>query len=214
MIILEVDRRKRLQQDFLNVVTEIYQNSKTWVRPLNKDLAAVFTPSQNPYFQRGEMKRWVLYNKSRPIGRIAAFYDPKISQATTNLQRTGGIGFFECINDQAAAHALFDVAKQWLVQKNLGAMDGPINFGERDKWWGLLVDGFEQSPNYQCNYHLPYYRNLFESYGFQVYFKQYTYTIARTAVIPEDMHKRAKTYLILSKIHDRTQKEARDRSNG
>ena len=27
-------------------------------------------------------------------------------------------------------------------------MDGPINFGERDKWWGCLVEGFDIDPNY------------------------------------------------------------------
>ncbi len=28
------------------------------------------------------------------------------------------------------------------------AMDGPINFGDRDRWWGLLIDGFDRDPNY------------------------------------------------------------------
>jgi hypothetical protein len=55
------------------------------------------------------------------------------------------------------------------------AMDGPINFGSRERWWGLLVDGFDQEPNYQCNYNFPYYRQFFEAYGFKVYFEQLTY---------------------------------------
>ena len=55
------------------------------------------------------------------------------------------------------------------------AMDGPVNFGERDKWWGLLVDGFDIEPNYSCNYNFPYYQELFEQYGFQTYFKQLTF---------------------------------------
>ena len=55
------------------------------------------------------------------------------------------------------------------------AMDGPINFGDRDKWWGLLTKGFDLEPNYQCNYHMPYYQTLFENYGFQNYFNQFTF---------------------------------------
>ena len=54
-------------------------------------------------------------------------------------------------------------------------MDGPVNFGRRDKWWGLLTKGFEVEPNYQCNYNFPYYAELFENYGFQTYFQQYTF---------------------------------------
>jgi len=54
------------------------------------------------------------------------------------------------------------------------AMDGPVNFGERHQWWGLLVDGFSE-PNYCMPYNFTYYRDLFEDYGFQLYFNQYTY---------------------------------------
>src|SRR3546814_3717429 len=66
------------------------------------------------------------------------------------------------------------MAKTWLEGKGMEAMDGPINFGDRDKWWGLLVDGFYE-PCYTCNYNPPYYQDFFEQYGFQLYFKQYTY---------------------------------------
>ena len=47
------------------------------------------------------------------------------------------------------------------------AMDGPINFGPRDSWWGLLVSGYEFQPLYENTYNPPYYKELFENYGFQ-----------------------------------------------
>ena len=55
------------------------------------------------------------------------------------------------------------------------AMDGPINFGARDMWWGLLVEGFEYQPLYGNPYNPPYYKELFENYGFQNYFNQNSY---------------------------------------
>src|SRR5690606_5557772 len=107
----------------------------------------------------------------RPIGRIAAFFEKN----TDNIAlRVGGCGFFECIDDQEAANLLFDTAKSWLLEHGMEAMDGPINFGNRERWWGLLVDGFHP-PCYCCNYNPPHYQKLFEHYGFQVYFKQFTY---------------------------------------
>ncbi len=51
------------------------------------------------------------------------------------------------------------------------AMDGPINFGETDKYWGLLVEGFTH-PSYEIAYNPPFYQALFETYGFKTYFKQ------------------------------------------
>ena len=70
---------------------------------------------------------------------------------------------------------LFDAARDWLRSKGMEAMDGPINFGPRDEWWGCLVQGFELQPLYTNPYNLPYYKELFEGYGFQNYFNQYTY---------------------------------------
>jgi hypothetical protein len=69
---------------------------------------------------------------------------------------------------------LFDAAKKWNKEQGMEAMDGPVNFGDRDSFWGCLVDGFYE-PLYNMPFNFPYYRDLFEGYGFQEYFQQYTY---------------------------------------
>ena len=107
------------------------------------------------------------------MGRIAAFYDRE--HAFLEEQPTGGCGFFEAINDQELADQLFDAARMWLSSRGMEAMDGPINFGPRDSWWGLLVSGYEFQPLYENAYNPPYYKELFENYGFQNYFNQHTY---------------------------------------
>ena len=71
------------------------------------------------------------------------------------------------------------------------AMDGPINFGERDKWWGLLVDGFDLEPNYCMPYTMPYYKKFFDAYGFQNYFEQYTYSMPVQSEMPQNYKERA-----------------------
>ena len=106
----------------------------------------------------------------RPIGRIAAFVNKKYRNKGDDVP-VGGIGFFDCINNQEAADMLLDVARHWLGQRGMEAMDGPINFGERDKWWGLLVEGFNE-PLWSMNFNPPYYQALFENYGFQPFFHQ------------------------------------------
>ena len=85
------------------------------------------------------------------------------------------MGFFECANDPTVARLLFDTCRDWLAARGMAAMDGPINLGERDSRWGLLVDGYEKEPTYGMDYHMPYYRKFFEDYGFQNYIEQYTY---------------------------------------
>jgi len=153
------------------VNVQINKNDPNYIQPLDKDILEVFDRKKNKAFRHGDAIRWILKTDSgEPIGRIAAFVNEKYKNKGDDV-RVGGIGFFDCINDQAAADMLFDVARHWLLQRNMEAMDGPINFGERDRWWGLLVDGFEP-PVYCLNYNQPYYKQLFESYGFKNLYNQ------------------------------------------
>lgn len=163
------------ERDFLRVPFSIYANDAAWICPLNKDVSEVFDPGVNPAYKNGECTRWVLYNSNnQAIGRIAAFVNKNTAYA--NPQPTGGVGFFECVENRDAAFLLFDTAKAWLQERGMEAMDGPVNFGERDAWWGLLVEGFRPVP-YKMNYNPPYYRDFFESYGFKDYFRQYCFTM-------------------------------------
>ncbi|HUH25084.1 MAG TPA: hypothetical protein VLY87_00515 [Flavobacterium sp.] len=162
-------KNKKTRKQFLNFPVKLYADDKNWIQPLNQDIEKVFDPSKNKLFNRGgKAIRWNLFDHNNVmIGRIAAFVNPKYE----GKEAVGGIGFFECINDQIAANYLFDQAKKWLIEHQIETMDGPINFGERDQWWGLLVEGFYE-PLYNMNYNFPYYIDLFETYGFQTYFNQ------------------------------------------
>lgn len=173
MNIQEVSTKKHIK-DFLKLPVRLYKDSPNWIQPLNKDIEAVFDRNQNKKFRHGDCTRWVLYNESGLcIGRVAAFYDKK-TMNKDNDQPTGGMGFFECTDDQEAANLLFDTCKAWLEGHDMEAMDGPVNFGERERWWGLLAEG-DYEPNYCMPYTHFYYKELFENYGFKLYFKQLTY---------------------------------------
>jgi hypothetical protein len=166
-IIRVTDRKTR--HKFLVTARIVYKNDRIWVCPLDNEIEAIFDPEKNPYFKHGEAERWVLEDdNNKLVGRIAAFIDRNL--ASSYDQPTGGTGFFECTDDKASAFLLFDTAREWLKSKGMEAMDGPINFGETDKYWGLLVGGFTH-PSFEVPYNPPYYQYLFESYGFKTYYK-------------------------------------------
>jgi hypothetical protein len=169
-------------KEFLNVVNSIYKYDESFIRPLDQDIEKVFDPSRNPFFKHGKCVRWILKdNTNNTIGRVAAFINEK--KAFNYEQPTGGMGFFECINDKEAAFLLFDTAKKWLQEHEMKAMEGPINFGENDTFWGLLVEGFTPS-SYGMNYHLPYYHQFFTDYGFETAYEQLTNHINLTIPFP------------------------------
>ncbi len=159
---------KPQQREFLDFPSRIFKDDPHYIRPLDPDVEQVFDPAKNIFFKSGTCERFLFQNSAgQTVGRLAVFTNKKYRQA----QPTGGIGFFDCVDDQATANFMFDYAKEWLQKRGMEAMDGPINFGERDRFWGLLIEGFTE-PLYGMNYHAPYYRQLFENYGFQVYFNQ------------------------------------------
>lgn len=170
--LVEVRDKKSLRA-FLDFPARLYRDDKKWGRPLDIDVEKIFDPKQNKRFRKGGAVRWILKDQDHQVvGRVASFYDQ--STAKKNVQLTGGLGFFDCINDREAAFTLFDACRDWLKDKGMSAMDGPINFGERDAFWGCLVDGYHE-PLYNMPYNFPYYKELFEAYGFKNYFNQYTY---------------------------------------
>lgn len=185
MKIILVDSAK-LEHAFLDVARDIYKNDPNWVCPPDEDIEGIFDAKVNPFFQHGEAQRWLLERDGKYIGRVAAFINEK--KAFTFQQATGGMGFFECVNDQSAANLLFDTCRDWLASKGMEAMDGPINFGENDRYWGLLVEGYV-IPGFGMPYNLPYYQALFENYGFQKYFEQVSNHLDITKPLPERFDK-------------------------
>ena len=170
MQLIEVNDAKT-EKEFIAVNALVNADTPNYVRPLDNEIRDVFDPKKNKTFRFGEVARWVLKDGSgRLIGRIAAFTNKKYRNKGDEGP-VGGIGFFDCVHDQLAADLLFDVAKHWLLQRGMEAMDGPINFGDRDRWWGLVVEGF-QEPLYGMNFNPPYYQELFEKYGFRPFFHQ------------------------------------------
>jgi hypothetical protein len=182
MRILEVSN-KQTQRQFLDMVDSIYKDDNAYVRPLDGMIEEVFDASQNSYWGHGKAIRYILIaDNEQVIGRIAAFINYKKAEGFE--QPTGGVGFFECINDKEAAFKLFDKAQEWLQQNKMEAMDGPINFGENDNFWGCLVEGFSQ-PGFGMQYNPPYYKDCFEAYGFSPYFEQITNHLDLTVPFPE-----------------------------
>lgn len=163
-------------KEFIQANVRLNRQDKAYIRPIDDEINEVFDPARNKAFRHGEITRWILKEEDgQLIGRIAAFVNKKY-KTKGDEGPVGGIGFFDCINNQEAADMLLDVARHWLSQRGMEAMDGPINFGERDKWWGLLTEGWHE-PLYGMNYNPPYYKDLLENYGFRPFFHQLCFSM-------------------------------------
>ena len=184
MQIVEVNNSSTARE-FLRFNRWINRDNPCFVAPLEQEVNDIFDPKKNSSFRFGECCKWLLIDDhGKTCGRIAAFTNQKYKTRGTD-DPIGGIGFFDCINDQEAANQLFLTARHWLAEKGMVGMDGPINFGERDKWWGLLVEGFDKEPMYGMAFNPPYYASLFENFGFKNYYNQYYYAMYVRDPLPQ-----------------------------
>jgi hypothetical protein len=189
MQLIEVTDKKTKKQ-FHKVPYLIYKNDSNWIAPIQGMVEDIFNPDKNKTFKFGKAIRWILVDDNQNlIGRIAAFINYNLSN--TYEQPTGGCGFFECINNQKAANLLFNAASGWNKTHEMEAMDGPINFGENFVNWGLLAEGF-MPQGYGMPYNPEYYVELFKTFGFEVYFKQYSFHVDYSVPLSDRFIKIAK----------------------
>lgn len=169
-------------KDFFEVALRIYKNDPNWVAPLEVEIKSLFDKNKNKLLQNGDYKTWVLYKNNLPIGRIIAFWTEKKSKKRRPYE--GGLSFFECINNQDAANLLFDTAIKWLKTQDMQVVDAVTVPGENYNYWGVLTEGFV-CQGFGMPYNPPYYKELFEDYGFQNYYEQYSYHVDLTKEFPE-----------------------------
>jgi hypothetical protein len=162
-----------LEKQFFELPKFIYQDDTNWISPLENEVKGVFS-TKNKAYKKEWCKRFVVFNSdNKAVGRIAAF----LNQKTYNSEKikVGGIGFYESIDDESVSKLLFDTAVNWLKTLEVQAIDGPINLGERDKFWGCQISNFTSIPSYNQAYGRPYYSKQFEAYGFKDYFRQFVF---------------------------------------
>lgn len=138
----------------------------------------------NPFYKHAEMEMFIAERDGELVGRIAAIINH--NHNTEHSENIGFFGFFECIDDQDTANALFDAAKSWLKAKGVTAMRGPASPSVNDEY-GLLVDGFQHPPAILMAYNPPYYQQLVENYGFTKAKDLYSYYLDGSKVFADKL---------------------------
>jgi hypothetical protein len=153
---------KKDENRFIKFQWSIYEGSPHWVPPLLMDRRKLIDRKGNPFYKHAGMEMFLAEREGRIVGRIAAIVND--NHIKEHNEKVGFFGFFECIDDQAVANALFDAARTWLKSRGMEAMRGPASPSVNDEY-GLLVDGFDQEPYVLMSYNPPYYAPLIEKYG-------------------------------------------------
>ena len=151
------DRRR-----FLELPWKLYQDDANWIPPLRAHIKGALGFAPHPFYARNAIQTFLALRDGEPCGRIAAILNRGHNERYR--ERRGFFGFFECIDDQEVANALFDAVRQWFFQQGIFQLRGPTN-PSLNYEVGLLVDGFDSPPTFMMTYNPPYYERLLENYG-------------------------------------------------
>lgn len=154
---------RREKKSFLLFPWEIYRDDPNWIPPILLNEKALVGYAKEPFYDRNRIQTFLAKRDGKIVGRIAAILN--VGHLERYNDGVGFFGFFESIDDQDVANALFEAASNWLKSEGCAVVRGPMN-PSMNQTVGLLVDGFTTPPFFMMTYNPPYYERLFENAGF------------------------------------------------
>lgn len=173
-------------RSFIQFLWKIYAHNPYWVPPLLADRRKIIDKQKNPFYKHADAEFFIAERDGIMVGRIAAIIN--YNHNKVHNENMGFWGFFECINDQSVANALFDTAKQYVKERGATALRGPVNPSINDDL-GLLIEGFDKSPAIMMPYNPEYYISLVENYGFKKVKDLYAYQLNQDEVYSEKLER-------------------------
>jgi GNAT superfamily N-acetyltransferase len=157
-VVTPTDRRQ-----FIDFPWRIYAGDPNWVPPLKAEIRAKLDFEHHPFWEHARGALFLAERGGELVGRISAQVDDNYNQLWS--EKLGSFGFFECVDDQEVASALFNAAAQWLREQGMTVVRGPMSPSSNDEW-ALLIEGFDKPPALMMPYNPRYYPALAERYGF------------------------------------------------
>ncbi|MHB1035479.1 MAG: GNAT family N-acetyltransferase [Pirellulales bacterium] len=157
-----VSRRDR--KLFVELPWSLYRNDPNWMPPLRGNQRELLGYKPHPFHEVAEVETFLARRNGQVCGRIAAILYHGHNERYK--ERRGFFGFFESVDDQEVASALFDTVRDWFAQRDVRAIRGPAN-PSMNYECGLLIHGFDSPPFFMMTYNPPYYATLVENYGFR-----------------------------------------------
>ena len=182
MEIIEVSTNKQRKQ-FIDFPHDLYEKDAYYVPELYIGQKELLSPKKNPFFKHSKLSLFLAKKENKIVGRIAAIRNNNHNDY--NNENVGFFGLFDVVENYEIAKSLLDTATSWIKKEGLDAIVGPANISSNDTF-GLLIDGYDDSPYVMMTYNKSYYKDFLEKYGFEKKMDLLAYTMT-----PEGANKRS-----------------------
>lgn len=184
--IIEVESKKDLRK-FIKFPLDLYKGCRQYVPALNSDQIKSLTKvSTLSYCTR---KMWMVLDGKKVVGRICGMINPRYNERYG--KKRARFGWFDTVNDIEVARLLLGTAEKWAAENGMNEIHGPLYYNTLGKQ-GMLVDGFENIPPFNCLYNYPYYNDLVTSLGYEKECDWLQYRMKADQEVPDKMKNIAK----------------------
>lgn len=158
-------------REFARMPWRLYRGDPCWTPPLDAELLGSrvlrldgLLTSAHPYHRHAEVTHFLARRGGSVVGRVSAAVNRRFNEHYSSS--IGFFGFFEVVDDEQAAVALLDSAREWLAARGMTVMRGPGQYSNAThERQGILIDGFEHPPTVELTHNPAYYPRLLESWG-------------------------------------------------
>jgi len=162
LIIKEVITKKELR-DFIYLPEKVHKNEPEWLPPIYMDERELYNKKKNKSYQYADALLLIAYRDAKPVGRIMGIINNRYN--TINNEQNGRFCFMECYDDNEVFHALLSKIEEWLRQRGMKMIIGPLGFSDKDPQ-GFQIEGFEYPQFMTSPNHSAYMHKLLEAEGF------------------------------------------------
>jgi len=161
--IKEVLTRKELHE-FIYLPEKVHKNDPDWLPPIYMDEKLLFNKKKNKSYNYADAILLLAWKNNKPVGRIMGIINKRYN--TINNENHGRFCFMECYEDRKVFHALISSVEEWLKNKGMSKIVGPLGFSDKDPQ-GFQIEGFEYPMFMTAANNSPYMYRLIESEGFE-----------------------------------------------
>lgn len=179
--IVEVTSGKLLRT-FIHLPAKLHGKEPNWMPTIYADDRNFFNPKKNHQFDSCDTIMALALVNGKPVGRIMGIIHNAYN--TLRNENSARFGYFDSIDSQEVARALFTFIQDWVVQKGKTLLVGPYGFSDKDIQ-GLLIEGFDHVPLIDSACNPPYIINLIQNEGFAKEIDCMTYKFSVNLALPE-----------------------------
>ena len=165
---------------FIKFPDKLYRNCPQYVPALHSDQVKSLTKvSTLSYCKR---KMWMVMDGKKVAGRICGMINPRYNERYG--KKRARFGWFDTIDDFRVAELLIHTAEDWARENGMNEIHGPLYYNTLGKQ-GMLVEGFENTPPFNCLYNFPYYNDFITRLGYEKECDWLQYKVRSNLELPE-----------------------------